>query len=266
MSVHDFTGTLTTRVIANRAISVEVPNGNFSIRPLGSTMPMNVDVIKPGETGVTQIVLYPELGEDGLVAFCVRINRGQGAEYVPVFYHVVWKEKEGIKYPFIHVDESWVSTERIGRATASSIEVMVKGKCFSSRENADTIFVPDGNLLCRYMWGSASALDVLHAAVQKKVEPITDKRVEQLRREVRIATQELSRSVELVTQLQDDLSYHIRRSGEYVRQTDDLMAINSQLYKAISPIYELFGRLPVWMQPKSLRSIIGALRSANSRK
>lgn len=259
MSVQDFSTILTSRIVNNQAISLEIPNTNFSLRLLGSTMPTNVDVIQVGENGVPQIVMYPKPGEDGLVALCIRILRGQNADYVPCFFRVVWKEKEGTKYPFIYLKESWVSPERIGHAAQSSIDVTIKGKRFSSfkRNGEDApIYVPDGNLLCRYLWGTASALDVLHVAVQKKVGPITAKRVEQLGHEVQAVTQELNLNRQRMEDLKTKLSFYLNANGEYVQQVEDLQVTTMGLRNAIMPISDWFGRLPTWMQPKSVRDLI----------
>lgn len=231
---------LVARVADNKAISLTALHTNARIKLFGSTMPMSAQ--RTDEfSSPSQLIVYPEQGKDGIVAIAVAIvsedRKGyQRSQYVTAFLRVSWKQKGEQAYPFIDLDESWVPADRIGQVTHEGVEVMLKnGRRFSSRDNFKydvnkgkdlPRFVPDGDLLCRYLWGTAHAADVLHAAVQEKVkslEPTAVKRVEQLTGELRqLKNEKKARETELLALNLDMLKLCGQREDEYQALVGDL--------------------------------------------
>ena len=235
---------LTPRVIDNKVISLATKFTDANIKLFGSTM---VTSIQPVDNYVelNQVTLYPEYGKDGIVALAIiyRQHEGKGhvnTSHIPAFLKLYWKENEGDKkvlYPFIDLDKPWIPTSRVGHVRDGGIEVRLQnGRRFCTenypewrrREDKNLpVYLTDGNLLCRYLWGTAHADDVLQAAVHQKLEPTAKELVEEMKEKTDIIKDEIS-------------------------------VLRNQMKKA-EPFYKLLKRLPACFLPESLRGFIEAM-------
>jgi len=220
---------LVAKIIDNKAISLSSPWTNRRIKVLGSTMATSV-ICTGNYNSQSHVNIYPEKAKCGIVAVVVIVDtegdKGRiRSEYIPAFLKVVWKEKDGSQFPFVDLDDPWIPANRIGQVTSEAIEVMLSGgKRFCTEDhsvygynNGKNLpgYVPDGSLLCHYLWGSASAADVLHAAVQKKLEPLATKRVAEL-------TSEAQRLQHANSVLAHNLREEIRASNSLEMAKSDL--------------------------------------------
>ncbi len=232
---------LAAKVVGNKVISLTALYTGVHVRFFGSTMPASIS--PTNDYGTTnQMTLYPEHGKDGIVAIVVviseRDSKGRtNSDFISAFLKVSWKEKEGQKYPFIDLDDPWVSADRIGQVTNDGVEVMLKNdKRFCTYDHFRWDhnkgknlpgYVQDGNLLCRYLWGTAHAADVLHAAVQKKLEPLATERVEQVTNKNRRLQNEnrrlMDQAANLYDQCRDALKVNERLWGTFVEAMDGIM-------------------------------------------
>lgn len=174
-------GNLAVKVADNKALSL-FPNsyGNtVYLRFFGASMPANV---KPGIDNVGSITLYPESGKNGIVAILVievqkasgKARNGQERSAMH-FFEVIWRdgENEGEKFPFIDLKTPWFPVERVGQVTQYGVEVTLPdGKRFNSELCNGCFHVPDGNLLCGYLWGTVTKREVAHAGVQERLEVV----------------------------------------------------------------------------------------------
>ena len=197
---------LSARVINNKAVQLSARQG-VKITFYGSSMlcsiPSLPDQVLGTHRTVDELTIYPDPdeGKGGIIAVSVlsteRDHKGKPwSDTIFAFFEVIWRGN----HPFINLDETWTSPERIGQLTQKDqIIVTIRNRRYCSYNHhqwkngeSQPTFVPDSDLLCRYLYGTASAADVLHAAVQHKLEESAKSRVEKLSTEV--ARLELERS------------------------------------------------------------------------
>ncbi|MFA5070459.1 MAG: hypothetical protein WC528_04220 [Patescibacteria group bacterium] len=107
-------------------------------------------------------------GKSGTIALCV-ISPGNHSSH---YYGYILSVENG------HIDlvKPWLALpEKMCHVAETTLTVKIRGKYFCSgtlpiNENPDTLFVPDGNLLCRYLAGEIRASHVIAAAVERKLE------------------------------------------------------------------------------------------------
>lgn len=246
-------------VIDNKAIAIAGIDEHTTLRLLGATMTTNVNLTREYQSERI-IILYPNKGEEGVIAIVINAFDGwTGGKHnhprgkrISVFLKVSWTgEGDDIK-PYVELDTPWFTADRIGAITtdsyAEAIEVAFKGRRFSSlnlsrshRERdteRGTSYGLAGNLLCRYLWGTASVADVLHVAVQTKVEPLATKRMEQMTNEVRVLSSKVRHLIQEVETLED---YSL---GTIVSMQD---------------LRNLLQRIPRWLRPKSANEFIATM-------
>ena len=140
--------------------------------------------------------------EDGVVAIVLHTERGSGKNSqrhsVPFFLSVSQKDGQ----PYIDLEEYWVSSaDRPGQIVCeygyeSWLEVRINGEVFSTRDPINKYepaklrhvnrYVPDVNLLCKYLAGDVGAEEVKEAAergdaeVAAKLKPPVDEEKEKL--------------------------------------------------------------------------------------
>lgn len=208
----------------------------------GTTVPCSA---RSGGSNLTNLIIYPEPGKDGIIAITlqhVKVGHRDRAMYSfdNFFLKVTWKQKEGEEpYPFVDIENPWFSAERIGQATRDGIDVVIKGIRFTTYphgidKNERNIFhVPDGDLLCHYLWGTADAADVLHAAIQRKLEPILQERIAKMTNEVRV--------LENIERMRQD---QVRHLSEQVKRLEDSIRLAADTLKEETFLEKFFGRLP----------------------
>ena len=260
---------LAIRTIDNKAISLSPQDTGTMIRLLGSTFPTSVQA-DGHSTGHPQVTLYPEKGQNGLVAVAVVISHNPKAmaHFISAFLEVTWKNKDGNDYPFVDLDKPWISADRVGQTTSHDIEVMLPGgKRFCTYDhfgwkhnegkNLPTC-VPDGDLLCRYLWGTAHASDVLHAAVQHKLEPTAKKRVEELTNEVRRFQAAQSVWIRNMERISRSVVIDRRRAQQNHAAAQAYEEMRRHLAKA-GPLGTLLKHIPERFRPKMFDGLIAAL-------
>jgi hypothetical protein len=200
MATESIRRSIFANVIDNKAVVIGCIRDESHLVLHGSTLQASVASNAPAEKLKT-ITLYPQQGEEGIIALVIHAfsHRSGGkhdhAQYIeiPVFLKLTWKQEGDTKKPFVDLDNPWYPADRIGQVQREQVEVCIKGKRFATYDHAQwnfnekkscPIFVQDGDLLCRYLWGTASAADVLDKAVEKKLEPSLRVRVERLTAEV----------------------------------------------------------------------------------
>ncbi|HWP61298.1 MAG TPA: hypothetical protein VN495_01720, partial [Candidatus Paceibacterota bacterium] len=172
-------------------------------------------------------------------------------------------EKDG--RPWIDLEKTWDPARRVGALSSSQIAAKIKGRTFCyRRHNLDrmpegSFLVPDGDLLCRYLYGTATAAEVLHAAVQKGLEPTLAARVESLTRDNR---------------RQESLIFAYRERIDLLEEERDLLRGNIPLLERCQtimaylrqsdPLYSLLKRLPRSSTPRFLRGYLGAMYEMHS--
>jgi len=126
-------------------------------------------------TAVTRALSFPN-AEAGLLAIMVR---GEHEKHYPCFVEI--KGPFRLQIPkdnyFVEIDKQWIpSLDRPGQMVAnyndSYLIVEIEGKIFASKEGKGNFFVPDADLLCRYLYGTATADEVKEAARLQKVEEL----------------------------------------------------------------------------------------------
>ena len=164
---------LTARVLDKKAVLIECNFKSCGITVFGSTVKLSAI---PG-TYEHQFIVHPEPGKKGIIALVLQHN-DKTVSYHPTILEVVWKNNS----PVVELAESWATSERVGHVSPFGIEVMLpNGRRFASHgrfpmvdKSKRPLLVPDGDLLCRYLFGTAKAHEVLHTAVQHKLETNKD--------------------------------------------------------------------------------------------
>ena len=205
---------LTARVIDGNAIILETTDQRATFNVLGSSLKTNYPKMDSHFSSSTRsLVIYPEQGEKGIIALSLYVHldgyhKGQPQySHLPVFLEVSVK----LGKPWIDLDQTWQPTERVGMVFDYKISVEIKGRTFvldrlgsTLREKKPGIYaLDDGDLLCRYLYGTAKAYEVLHAVVQEKLEPTRQHVVSTLTTQVRQLTP-VARDAELLLRDRDE--------------------------------------------------------------
>ena len=222
----------------------------MSFTLLGSSMPTNATA---GSPGLHQLAIFPKSQVDGVIAISVtRMVLGKREETVfhyPFFIYVKWKDGK----PIAELDESWVSHKIISCVTRSGIEVVlpkdrrVSSTPFREPNTTKVSLVPDADLLCRYLVGTATLREVRQAMIKEKVEKSAPKRIESLTRKLRIATARSS----YVEGICDTLTDEIRKKSA------DASAFAALLLKFMQTTdSKWFRRLVPWFAVSMLRDLL----------
>lgn len=167
------------------------------IRVLGSSVPLSA---VPGYKSSSFSFSMEEGQRPGLIA--VSVMRPEGKGVIGGEYFLPTRMKDGA--PYVDLEEPWVPLKgRLGQVHGEGVEILIGGKTFttvdvpsSSAYNAERFardyFVPDPNIICRYLAGDVGADAVIHAAVQYKVEVNARARVSELERELAEAREQLA--------------------------------------------------------------------------
>ncbi len=160
--IHNFKVT----VLENKALLLYFDDTSTKIIFLGSTMKVSAE--NEGEES-HQLTIYPEVGKEGVIALGISLA---GGTHTSSFFKVIWKQKGDVTHPFIIADQPWSSPFRIGRITIDGVIVRLSNgkRSLSFEEISKTGYRVSGNLLCRYLFGTAHAADLLHEVVQRKTE------------------------------------------------------------------------------------------------
>ncbi|MEA1929408.1 MAG: hypothetical protein U9M92_00765 [Patescibacteria group bacterium] len=143
-----------------------------SIRFLGTSIPTSA---KPGDNELASICIYPEESRPGLVAVVVMVpGKRRDTNFRQFFLQVRWENGQ----PRIDLEETscLLDSRRLGQAYDDHIEVEIDGQRYSSvsvratRAGKPILHVPDANLLCCYLAGTAGAEEIVEAAEEQEAE------------------------------------------------------------------------------------------------
>lgn len=211
-------------VRVNGVIGISHKQCDGNIRLFGSSIPTNSGKSSESVICLNRLLLQPEVGVNGLVAFATSPNYSIKSTIFGLF-EIVWKTSDGgEKYPFLKLDEEYVSP-RLYRIEQNGIQVNIGGKTFSSYPSENCYRVP-GDILCGYLYGTIDTATVVHYATQQRAEVVREEQSQ-------VAT--LTKQKNVMYKDINTLSEHI-----------------SKLYDAATLVIKTFGWLPQWIEPKSL--------------
>lgn len=249
MAANKFSEILTAKVVNNKTIALSSKYTYAPFSVIGSSMTVSAQHHSI-EDATTQVTVYPQPGQDGVIAICARSGLG---DTFYGFLSVTWKDKDGQKYPFVELEEMWSPSERIGHMQEDVITVKIRGKTFFSspetrvylklRETDKThrmvekegTHVNDPNLLCRYLAGTASATEVLHFTTQSYAEESARIRLAQV--------------VEQKAELQTRIS-------RLERARDSFETEATQLRDAAAPFANYFRKIPDLFRSTAMNTLI----------
>lgn len=263
MAANKFSEILTAKVVDNKAIALSAKYKYAPFSVIGSSMTVSAQHHSI-EDGTAQVTIYPQPDQDGIIAICAR-REWQNAE-PDTFYgflSVTWKEKDEQKYPFVELEEMWSPSERIGHMHEDVITVQIRGKTFFSspesriylklRETDRThrmvkkegTYVNDPNLLCRYLAGTASAIEILHFTTQTYAEE-----------SVRVR---LARVLERKTELKHEVETLKKLYAEMESDRDAFSRSGRELREAATPFVNLFWKIPSRFRTRSMKTLISLI-------
>lgn len=250
--IPDYVNAKVIKGSAGMAILIRPKYESVRIRLLGSTIKTAIQ--HEGFEDLDQLILYPVADEDGIVALVIihapsDQKRSFGPYYIPCFLKVSWTQNEGEdRQCNIELNEPWTPTEHTGQLTAFSIEFTIAdGKHFSTHASAahnkgenQPRYFPDGNLACRFLWGSATEEEVLEVAGHHELELSAAEQVRRLDGRI------------------ENLTDAITRSGSKLSTYYNIInALEGS--KFLSVLYKLLKRLPAWFFPKFFKNFIEAM-------
>ncbi len=269
------------RIIDNKTIFLSCKFESDGIRLFGTTVQTS---IAPNQSsslvGDKNLTIYPEEGKEGVIAICVvRASSNQRWLYSPALLRIEWrKNTEGKFFPYIDLEECWVPANRICHVSGEGLEVVLGGKRFSThnyrKEGAkghrlDPLYVPDGNVICKYLFGTLHSSDVLHAAVQHTLEPTMRERVIELTEDLIL---EKKATMEMSNRLSQKCSEDINTRGQMIdliNRENDLttqLGLKTQALKNLSvsmnDLLAILNKTPQWLRLPLIDNLITALNNA----
>ena len=166
---------------------------HYDIHLLGASVTVDQKPSFKSDHPHPQITLRLKQGEEGVVAVAVR-NRD--SKHVPIhayFFKISWKKKEGEEklIPWIDLENPWTPPTRRGRIDPEyfHIEALIGERVYSGHSGGG--HRDHANLLCRYLYGTASEEEVLRAIVYPEVlKPFHVLRVRGLEAQVATLTEQ----------------------------------------------------------------------------
>lgn len=212
---------LSARVVDNKAIYIEAKYTSTTVCVYGATMPMSCRPMDAHDRGIENFTLYPEVGKDGIVAVCISSFNGSGkntyTSWQPNFLKVSWNEGK----LSVDLETAWVAIECIGQVTKYGIEVEIDGK----RLKTPTV---DGNLLCRYLWGTASKEDVLSTVAAKAEELSAVERLKEFKKSHQILLQQRDDEIRHLTSLLEVKTAAHREALDVIKEYNALVRTASE--------------------------------------
>lgn len=250
----------------DEAIRIAALQGACKIRLLGSTLPTSA-IPQISGWGNDSLVIYPE-GKDGIIAIVVQVlfkgkNGWNDSNDFTAFLRVI-PQKDGSVY--LNLEDQWFPAKRVGQLTVHGMDVRIGNKTFSTRSGCapEAIAFPDGNLLCKYLFGEASAGEVITAATESKLEEN--------------ARKQLPKLVARINELENE-NLKLERDKQWFLQTNqalekigqgligEMTALKKEAEKmslmagASTLLYEQLKQIPELFLPKFAKTFMGDYRS-----
>ncbi len=189
---------LSAKVSENKTILLNGISLN-QITFIGATMPVSV---KPGDE-VNFFTLAPEKEKQGIVAVAVYTKnycrqKGDPGIQLSFFLRVENPDTTG---PHIDLEDPWIpGSDRLGQIIGTNIHVRIDGELFSTFKRYSALesgynYVPDPNIICKYLIGEVGP-DEVRAAVSEHIAemqareklPVLEKQLENAKYEGKVLT------------------------------------------------------------------------------
>lgn len=244
-----------TASVQDGAVILSTTHPESTLRVIGSTVKNNSP---QGEiwNSVSSVVLYPEPGEEGIIALYLTIYQGRDQKQrvsqsnLSIFLKV--EQRDG--QPRIDLERPWFPTKRIGSVVRDDVQVEVRGKIFTTsslyrdRKPGDPFPQMDGDLLCRYLFGSAHACDVINAATAPLLEESARAQLGTAQNRIRTLTatiQSLSRNLERT-------AHDNEQTGAFARELYADYCVLRDAVLSAEWLHDLLKKLPQRFIPKRL--------------
>ena len=251
-----------------KTIIVDFHQGLMSWALLGGNIPTNCP--ERGAFSTPVLTLHPEEGKGGIIALAIKqtshLSKGRyTTDYMHGLFEVTWGDDGK---PRLNADSSWYKDGLmfrtiVDREEHSGIEVNIAGGWVSShnyhRSGMKTdkpLYVPDGNLLCRYLYGEAGADEVKATAI-----PLDEM-------SLKLASEGISKLVKIVHELRrsafsiEEMGQRERREAEatieghrlaLVAQTTYMRKVSRHSAQILVPAARVLSKIsarwvPVWAE------------------
>lgn len=203
---------------------------------LGSSLPASVSPDR--YTYVNSLTIAVERGKKGVMAVRVTTARfdKKYTNYIGFLLPVEWKGDD--PRPFVDLEHPFVPRgDRLGQVVDDHLEVVIDGKTFTTNEHAERdepgkVYIPDGNLLCKYLVGDVDAEEVKAAATECAEEEAARKKLPETLNTLQDARHMLDRQGEHIRYL-DEQCKKAQNDLQALRVLSDALrdAVRRQLFK-----------------------------------